>query len=156
MPPESTRPTVAPGLGKIGVIVGMESAGNEGKLTQIGRQVLDALMAEAEKHPAVVLTTPLLVVQTAIDVNNWPGAAAQAVSATGHSPRGVLRVNAPVAFAAGRAYFEAHPGISGEELFGRFAPLAAGVGPPERDGDRSVGAVQLEVHVGAELEDGIV
>lgn len=26
-----------------------------------------------------VLTTPLLVVQTAIDVNNWPGAAAQAV-----------------------------------------------------------------------------
>ena len=26
-----------------------------------------------------VITTPLLVVQTAIDVNNWPGAAAQAV-----------------------------------------------------------------------------
>jgi putative spermidine/putrescine transport system permease protein len=26
-----------------------------------------------------VITTPLLVVQTAIDVNNWPGAAAQAI-----------------------------------------------------------------------------
>ena len=26
-----------------------------------------------------VITTPLLVVQTAVDVSNWPGAAAQAV-----------------------------------------------------------------------------
>jgi elongation factor Ts len=53
--------TVAPGLGKIGVIVGLESSGNEGKLTQIGRQVAmhiaaaNPLAARADEvDPAVV------------------------------------------------------------------------------------------------------
>jgi Xaa-Pro aminopeptidase len=39
-----------------------------------------------------------------------------------------LAVDLPVAFAAGRAYFEAHPGISGEELFGYVRGLAAEAG----------------------------
>jgi Xaa-Pro aminopeptidase len=39
-----------------------------------------------------------------------------------------LAADLPVAFAAGRAYFEAHPGISGEELFAYVRGLAAEAG----------------------------
>jgi Xaa-Pro aminopeptidase len=39
-----------------------------------------------------------------------------------------LAADLPVAFAAGRAYFESHPGISGEELFAYVRGLAAGAG----------------------------
>ena len=39
-----------------------------------------------------------------------------------------LAADLPVAFAAGRAYFESRPGISGEELFGYVRGLAAGAG----------------------------
>ncbi len=52
---------VAPGLGKIGVIVGLESAGDQDKLTAIGRQVAMHVAAasplavrEEEVDPAVV------------------------------------------------------------------------------------------------------
>ena len=52
---------VAPGLGKIGVMVGLESAGNAGKLAQIGRQVAMHVAAAGplavraeEVDPAVV------------------------------------------------------------------------------------------------------
>jgi elongation factor Ts len=47
---------VAPGLGKIGVIVGLESAGNPEKLTQIGRQVA---MHVAAASPLAVRTEEL-------------------------------------------------------------------------------------------------
>ena len=39
-----------------------------------------------------------------------------------------LAADLPVAFAAGRAYFESHPGISGEELFAYVRGLAAEAG----------------------------
>ena len=39
-----------------------------------------------------------------------------------------LAADLPVAFAAGRAYFEAHPQVSGEELYAYVAGLAAGAG----------------------------
>jgi len=39
-----------------------------------------------------------------------------------------LAADLPVAFAAGRAYFESHPGVSGEELFAYVRGLAAEAG----------------------------
>ncbi len=39
-----------------------------------------------------------------------------------------LAADLPVAFAAGRSYFESHPLVSGEELFGYVTGLAAGAG----------------------------
>jgi Xaa-Pro aminopeptidase len=39
-----------------------------------------------------------------------------------------LAADLPVAFAAGRAYFEAHPQVSGEELYAYVSGLAAGAG----------------------------
>jgi Xaa-Pro aminopeptidase len=39
-----------------------------------------------------------------------------------------LAADLPVAFAAGRAYFEAHPQVSGEELYSYVSGLAAGAG----------------------------
>ena len=47
---------VAPGLGKIGVIVGLESAGDAGKLVEIGRQVA---MHVAAASPLAVRTDEL-------------------------------------------------------------------------------------------------
>jgi Xaa-Pro aminopeptidase len=39
-----------------------------------------------------------------------------------------LAADLPVAFAAGRAYFESHPQVSGEELYAYVSGLAAGAG----------------------------
>jgi len=84
---------VVPGMGRIGVVVALESAGNGEKLAELGRQIA---MHVASANPLAVEPSGVDPVWSSAKRRSWPTNTASRASRKRRSPRSSIRASGPI------------------------------------------------------------